>query len=283
MAKRVKLTDLSDDKSAQPRGDYRDKTVIREYMEQMEAGAKFPPIVVYGVDGAPPYVVADGFHRINAAMNLKHKTILADIRDGDVRAAVLYSASANAQHGLRRNNIEKRRAVELLLEDPEWSQWSDNMIAEHCAVSHPLVAAVRADLAARLSPIVEYSDADLASVLPTGQAADDDTVEELDDSGEPRRIGRDGKSYPARPRTRRKAEAVADEPVLLDVPFDVPSLAAGDRIEVTDPSGESHSYVVVDAEQVEAINSAGPVDQVNSDMVECNHSCPACCKPVTPF
>jgi hypothetical protein len=39
------------------------------------------------------------------------------------------SVSANAPHGLRRTNADKRRAVVRLLEDTEWSQWADREIA----------------------------------------------------------------------------------------------------------------------------------------------------------
>jgi hypothetical protein len=38
---------------------------------------------------------------------------------------VLHSAGANAMHGLRRTNADKRRTVMLLLQDEEWAAWSD--------------------------------------------------------------------------------------------------------------------------------------------------------------
>src|SRR5690606_22774478 len=57
--------------------------------------------------------------------------------------AVLYAVGANAQHGLRRSKADKRRAVETLLLDSEWCQWSDREIARRCSVGHTLVANVR--------------------------------------------------------------------------------------------------------------------------------------------
>jgi hypothetical protein len=42
---------------------------------------------------------------------------------------VLYTVGANATHGLRRSNADKRRAVSMLLDDPEWAQWSNLAIA----------------------------------------------------------------------------------------------------------------------------------------------------------
>jgi DNA N-6-adenine-methyltransferase (Dam) len=52
----------------------------------------------------------------------------------------------NATHGLRRTNADKRRAVETLLRDEEWSKWSNREIARKCFVSSDLVDRIRKDL-----------------------------------------------------------------------------------------------------------------------------------------
>ena len=75
------------------------------------------------------YWLADGFHRVRAAQEAGLAGINADVRQGTRRDAVLFSAGANAVHGLRRSNADKRRAVETLLNDEEWRAWSDNEIA----------------------------------------------------------------------------------------------------------------------------------------------------------
>ena len=49
-------------------------------------------------------------------------------------------------HGVRRTNADKRKAVMTLLQDEEWSQWSNVKIAEQCAVSDELVRKVRHEL-----------------------------------------------------------------------------------------------------------------------------------------
>lgn len=41
---------------------------------------------------------------------------------------------------------DKRRAVLTLMEDAEWSKWSDNKIAEKCGVSQPFVGKLRESL-----------------------------------------------------------------------------------------------------------------------------------------
>ncbi|RMD90366.1 MAG: streptomycin biosynthesis regulator, partial [Alphaproteobacteria bacterium] len=59
---------------------------------------------------------------------------------------ILHACGANSSHGLRRTNADKRRAVETLLRDEEWSQWGDRKIARKCAVHHSFVAKIRREL-----------------------------------------------------------------------------------------------------------------------------------------
>jgi len=47
----------------------------------------------------------------------------------------LYSVGANADHGQRRTNADKRRAVLILLNDEEWGKWSDREIARRCDIA----------------------------------------------------------------------------------------------------------------------------------------------------
>src|SRR3954452_13886573 len=89
--------------------------LIEEYYLAMKDGAEFPPVVVFH-DGADHWL-ADGFHRVHARRRTGHGDIPADIRQGTKRDAILHSLSANAAHGLRRTNEEKRRAVERMLTD----------------------------------------------------------------------------------------------------------------------------------------------------------------------
>lgn len=118
--------------------------VINEYASAMSSGEQFPPVVVF-YDGKV-YYLADGFHRVNAAIACTKTTIEAEVKQGTRRDAVLYSVGVNATHGLRRTNEDKRRAVTLLLEDKEWSAWSDREIARKCAVTHPFVIKLREEL-----------------------------------------------------------------------------------------------------------------------------------------
>jgi hypothetical protein len=107
----------------------------------MKAGTKFPPVVVF-YDGKS-YWLADGFHRRDAAIQAGLDDLLADVKQGTLRDAILYSVGVNSSHGLRRTNEDKRRAVMRLLEDDEWSKWSDREIARRCAVSNHFVSDIR--------------------------------------------------------------------------------------------------------------------------------------------
>lgn len=139
---KVKIDKISIDGGTQPREDI-DEEIVSEYANGMIEGDKFPPVVLFN-DGAK-YWLADGFHRYHASKKIGYLEIEAEVKSGTKRDAVLYSVSANAKHGLRRTNADKRKAVMTLLEDEEWSQWSDSEIARRCAVNHKTVAKYRPD------------------------------------------------------------------------------------------------------------------------------------------
>lgn len=69
-----------------------------------------------------------------------------------MRDAILFSVSANAAHGQRRTNEDKRRSVHRLLDDPEWAGWNNSKIAQLCGVGETLVASLRP------KPIVPLGD-----------------------------------------------------------------------------------------------------------------------------
>lgn len=144
MTTQIKLADIRTDGGTQPRGAM-DMIAIGEYADAIAEGAQFPPVVVFH-DGAT-YWLADGFHRRAAYERNGALTIPAEVRQGTQRDAILYSVGANSTHGLRRSNADKRRAIERLLHDPEWVQWSDHEIARRTGTDHKTVGSVRANLA----------------------------------------------------------------------------------------------------------------------------------------
>lgn len=122
-----------------------DGPTVYEYAGLMRDGVEFPPIVVY-YDGSD-YWLADGFHRVAAHREARPgQSIRAEVFQGERRDAVLHSVGANASHGLRRTNADKRRAVETLLRDEEWSKWSDREIARRVGVSNRFVSNMREEM-----------------------------------------------------------------------------------------------------------------------------------------
>lgn len=90
--------------------------------------------------------LADGFHRLHAAKQAGLTRFQAIIESGTQRDAIQMSLGANARHGKRRTNADKRRAVERALLDEQWVRWTDSRVARLCHVTSSLVSKVRASL-----------------------------------------------------------------------------------------------------------------------------------------
>lgn len=157
---KVKLTRICAPKELQSRAGM-NEALIDEYAEAMRAGAVFPPIDVFEDPNDPDILwLGGGFHRTPAAAKAGFDEIEANIHKGGKREALLFSLGENITHGLRRSAADKRKAVQTLLQDPEWAQWSDREIARKVGVDHKTVAAVRGELA----PTGEFP-----SSKPTGE------------------------------------------------------------------------------------------------------------------
>src|ERR1035437_8734024 len=89
-------------------------------------GDRFPPVVVFQNDGE--FIMADGFHKFRSARRAKLTHILAEIRKGTRTDALRFALGANHKHGLRRSNLDKRRAVEMAL--TEFGNLGDHFISE---------------------------------------------------------------------------------------------------------------------------------------------------------
>lgn len=150
MSEHVPIAQVVLDPQAQPRTNI-DSTLVDEYAREIAkpgGPALFPPIRAFYDASEERYYVGDGFHRTMAAEQAGHALIKAIVSPGTLRDAIVYSCSANADHGKRRTNEDKRRAVRRLLTDEEWSQWSDSLIAEKANVSQPFVSKLRKELQA---------------------------------------------------------------------------------------------------------------------------------------
>ena len=140
---KLKLTEIKVDSSLQGRCKL-NQEVVDEYSEVLREGGKLPAIKVFRV-GSSHYLV-DGWHRYFAHKKAGLADIQVDIIDGTKREATLYAVGANDDHGLRRTNDDKRKSVMMLLDDMEWSEWSDREIAKAAKVSSMFVGKLRKSL-----------------------------------------------------------------------------------------------------------------------------------------
>lgn len=139
----MKLSEITFDPELQSRVEI-SEDVVNDYAEAFRSGAKFPPIKIF-FDGTNNYL-SDGWQRCEAGKRAGLTEIDADVVKGSRRDALLYSLKANATHGLRRTNADKRKCVITMLDDFEWAEWSDSEIARHCAVSNMTVGRIRKEL-----------------------------------------------------------------------------------------------------------------------------------------
>jgi hypothetical protein len=135
----MRLDALVLDPRTQPREEI-DYGVVAEYREDMERGDTFPPVVAWGTEDHA--YLSSGWHRYKARQQLGAEDIEVDLRPGGLDEAIWDSLSTNGNHGKRRTNADKWRAVRHALELRP--KLSDRLIAEHCAVSNTFVATVRA-------------------------------------------------------------------------------------------------------------------------------------------
>lgn len=163
--KLLHVANIRTDGGAQMRAELHAATVAEYAAEMSDGWGDFPPVVAC-YDGAA-YWLVDGYHRLAAFRRARPDDahIPASILAGDRRAAILHAAGANAQHGLRRSDADKRRAVETLLADDEWGKWSDREIARRCLVSPTFVATVRKSVTVHVDSDRTYTNRHGASAV----------------------------------------------------------------------------------------------------------------------
>jgi hypothetical protein len=145
MTTNLKIDDIRRDGGTQPRASI-DYQAVQDYADAMRDGAKFPPVVVF-YDGSQ-YWLADGFHRVEAALLEGREEVAADIHQGTVEDAQWFSFGANKTNGIRRDNRDKQRAIQTALKHPKSQGLSDREIARHLGVHHDTVSEWRKRLEA---------------------------------------------------------------------------------------------------------------------------------------
>jgi hypothetical protein len=128
---------------------------IAEYAElYREQGGTLPPVrLVY--DGKSHYGV-DGKLRVHAARLKCLRVIPVEIASGTRESAVYEAIVANATHGVRRTNADKREAVQVLFRNiKDAKSWSAHRVAEACAVSQPFVSKLLGEMGLSREKVVD--------------------------------------------------------------------------------------------------------------------------------
>lgn len=154
----VALDTLAKRDKLQPRASF-DDDLAEDYKGNMHApssgarvlnsqGTPWPPIEVWRdeIDGETFLFLGDGYHRVEAATRAGITHFQALIRPGTLRDAWVHSLGANAEHGKRRTNADKRRAVEQALSDASLAAMSSRRVAEICKVSKTFIENMRREL-----------------------------------------------------------------------------------------------------------------------------------------
>jgi len=116
--------------------------LIQEYQERIEQGDEFPAIELFEVENR--YILVDGFHRLSAYKKLNQAKVKAKIvTKKSERDALLYTTTANSNNGLRRSREDIKKAIKTLLEDSEWSRWSERKIARVVKTTPYMVRVVK--------------------------------------------------------------------------------------------------------------------------------------------
>lgn len=136
--KRISIVDIVTDAGTQVRVTPDDATVA-DYAQHMTAGAEFPPVVLFH-DGNQ-YYLADGFHRVLAALRIDWREIDADVRVGTKTDALWFALAANKANGRRLSEADKKHAILLALK--AWPDLSGRQIAEQIGCDQRYVTRVR--------------------------------------------------------------------------------------------------------------------------------------------
>ncbi len=169
----IRLDQIQRHARNQPRSEL-DKKLVEEYVANMTIvgkgedgrvvdhdGKPWPALTVFEEerdDGTLVYHLADGFHRYQAAYTKAIRGFQCVVKKGGRREAWLASLGANATHGKRRTNEDKRRVVAAALTDKELTQYSDSAIAKICQVSSPFVGKLRKELGLERDTVITLRD-----------------------------------------------------------------------------------------------------------------------------
>ena len=234
-----------------------DEATVLRYailMETKEGRAKFPPIVVY-LDENGKHWIADGHHRIIAAIRCNLTEILAEIRSGSRADALWAAAEINSKNALPLKENDIRKAIGMLLE--AWPNRSNTMIANVLGCTEGTV---------------RYHLKQVRNVTNLTQTEDSTK----------RVVGKDGKSYPARRVKKAKSDSPKLEPV-SDMPSQESSVETNPESQTSSPSSSVNEKMISSAKHSdESFEYESPYTELprNKDGVEVVPPLPSTTSPI---
>jgi hypothetical protein len=160
-----------------------DQDMVEIFAENMLHGDKFPPVLVYVVNGEK--LIADGFHRYFAHKKNNKTSIEVDERTADMDTYILKCTSANNKHGKRPTHKDKVRSLERILKIDEVSTlWLDKDIARHIDVSRSFVYKYRENKPDAV--VVERKGKQFTRKTKNEKKPNNDIDAPLDDPNEPK-------------------------------------------------------------------------------------------------
>jgi uncharacterized ParB-like nuclease family protein len=120
------------------------EAVVGEYAARMDDGEDFPPVTVFF--DQTDYWLADGFHRYHAIQKNGKASINADVREGSLEDAILYSYGANSRRGLSMTPEDNLHIIKSMFCHPKWRLWSNNEIARQIGMSGAYIGRIKRDL-----------------------------------------------------------------------------------------------------------------------------------------
>lgn len=131
----------------QVRVDHLRHATVEQYREVLQSGGELPPIKLIW-DGQR-YYLADGFHTLEAHKLEGYHTIAAHVYEGNKRDVPVLGAWGNRSHGLAMSAPDRKRAIEMILNEPDHRAWSDRKVARIVGCHPRTVSRVRSDMEIR--------------------------------------------------------------------------------------------------------------------------------------
>ncbi len=193
-----------------------DPEVVRDYQETIKSGDRLPPLKVVS-DGTTNWLW-DGFHSIEAIEQEGFLEAICEVQPGNFRDAIRLSCGANAKHGKPRSRKTKHNSVNRLLQDEEWSKWSNCEIARQCNVSESFVRSLRKkDPSLRLNEVTSKNKHGVVSKMDTTNIGKNSCdQEEKPTSPEP--SPEPTKSTPTEPKSSDKSLTINQSPTSEPTP-----------------------------------------------------------------